>query len=200
MRPTPRRFTVTDDAFIRANYRSMPCGDIARHLSWSIAAIRKRASKIGASKPLKRWNHAEDEFIRNNQGKMQLLEAAKHLDRSLSEVSARCKKLGIGRWRVGKGTHGGRPIDGFRDGSPIYTHRRVVEKRLRRKLRSDEIVHHIDADKNNNKPTNLYVFKSRSAHRKAHMSLEAILPALMASGAVFFNRNTGLYELCATNR
>lgn len=47
-------------------------------------------------------------------------------------------------------------------------HRKVVERHLGRKLRLDEIVHHIDGNKSNNAINNLRVM-SRPEHSRLHM-------------------------------
>lgn len=174
--------------------------DIARHLGRSVQQIRKRAGRLGLSVPLKRWSKAEDAIVRAGWGRRQLADVARELDRRVGEVSARAKRLGCTPWRQRSGTHSGRPIEGFSNGSPVYTHRAVVERRLGRKLRSDEIVHHIDCDKFNNAPSNLFVFSSRSAHRRAHSTLEAIVPVLVERGIVRFNRAEGIYELCEIHK
>jgi hypothetical protein len=160
-----------------------------------------RAIKIGASKPLKRWSDEEDEVIRNSHGKLQLQDVARTLNRRISEVSTRSKALGLGTWRKERsGFHSGRPVDGFKKQRPVYSHRRVVEEMLGRSLRSDEIVHHIDFDKQNNAPSNLYLFESRAAHRRSHMSFEWLVPSLVKSGIIFFNVQSGSYELCKTSK
>lgn len=200
MRPTQRRFDSTEDGFIRANYRTMLAGDIARYLSRSTAGVRKRAAKLGLSVPIKRWDSKEDEIIRLSWGNRELVSVARELGRCLSEVSGRAKRLGCCPWRKRKGTHSGRPIDGFKNGSPIFTHRRVVEDIIGRKLRSDEIVHHIDGNKRNNEPANLYVFPSRSAHRAAHCSLESLIPVLLECGIVRFDGVGGVYKLCEMDK
>lgn len=46
-------------------------------------------------------------------------------------------------------------------------HRVVMEKHLGRKLKKDEVVHHIDGDKTNNEITNLKVM-NRKEHNKLH--------------------------------
>jgi ribosomal protein S4E len=126
---------------------------------------------------------------------------AKTLGRRISETSTRAKHLGFAKWRKNrKGTHGGRPIDGFESGRAIYTHRSVVERSIGRALRSDEIVHHIDFDKGNNTIENLFVFQSRGKHRSAHMSFERIVPELVKRNIIFFNTTNGTYELCEKNR
>jgi hypothetical protein len=47
-------------------------------------------------------------------------------------------------------------------------HRAVAEKKLGRKLRPGEVVHHKDRDKSNNHPSNLWVFKNQAEHDRAH--------------------------------
>lgn len=54
-----------------------------------------------------------------------------------------------------------------RDGR--HEHRTVVENLLGRKLRRDEIVHHIDHNKRNNDPSNLHVM-SQSEHARLHFT------------------------------
>lgn len=50
-----------------------------------------------------------------------------------------------------------------------HTHRVVAAKMLKRKLKSGEVVHHIDGNKRNNDPSNLMVFKSQEEHIKWHI-------------------------------
>ena len=50
----------------------------------------------------------------------------------------------------------------------VYEHRLVMEKKLGRYLRPEEVVHHINEIKNDNRPENLYLFKNASAHRSYH--------------------------------
>lgn len=47
-------------------------------------------------------------------------------------------------------------------------HRSIAEKKLGRKLRQGEVVHHIDRNKENNSPDNLWVFKNQWEHWKTH--------------------------------
>lgn len=200
MRTTPRRFTESEDGYIRANYHSMLARDIASHLDRGVHQIRKRAGKLGIANPLKRWCDSEDAVIRAGWGKRMLADVARELGRRVSEVSTRAKAIGCSPWRIRKRTHAGRPINGFSGGKPIYSHRAIVEERIGRSLGSDEIVHHIDGNKFNNTSTNLFVFKGRAAHRKAHATLESIIPSLLELGVVKFNRHTGIYELCEINK
>ena len=73
-------------------------------------------------------------------------------------------------------------------------HMLIAEKMLGRKLKTKEVVHHIDGNKTNNDETNLWV-TTQSKHRDAHVSLQAIGFELLNSGLVVFDRIRGVYIL-----
>ena len=52
--------------------------------------------------------------------------------------------------------------------SKRLVHRVVAEKKLGRRLYAQEVVHHIDRNKLNNHPENLYVFANQEAHDRVH--------------------------------
>ena len=54
-----------------------------------------------------------------------------------------------------------------KEGKKKFVHRAVMEQVLGRKLRSDEIVHHIDGNKLNNDPSNLMIV-TREEHARIH--------------------------------
>lgn len=47
-------------------------------------------------------------------------------------------------------------------------HRIIMEKHIKRKLLPEEIVHHIDGNKRNNKIENLLLLPNRAEHNKLH--------------------------------
>jgi hypothetical protein len=53
-------------------------------------------------------------------------------------------------------------------GNGIAVHRWMAEKKLGRKLKGTEVVHHIDRNKTNNTPQNLWVCKNQMQHDKIH--------------------------------
>lgn len=76
----------------------------------------------------------------------------------------------------------------------VYEHVLATEKFLGRYLRTGEVVHHINGDKQDNREDNLFV-TSRSGHRSAHTSMHAVVYELVKRGVVRFNSNEGRYEL-----
>jgi hypothetical protein len=53
-------------------------------------------------------------------------------------------------------------------GKRIDEHRLIMEKHLGIKLTNEEIIHHIDGDKSNNKIENLELFPNKKSHTKFH--------------------------------
>ena len=51
-----------------------------------------------------------------------------------------------------------------------YTHQRVAEKQIGRGLRKNEVVHHINKNKLDNRPYNLIVMK-KVIHKQVHRSI-----------------------------
>jgi hypothetical protein len=48
-------------------------------------------------------------------------------------------------------------------------HKEVAEKKLGHTLSEGSVVHHINRDKTDNRPSNLWVFKSQKDHFKVHL-------------------------------
>ena len=57
---------------------------------------------------------------------------------------------------------------GYKKVFGVHEHRIIAARKLGRPLLPNEVVHHIDRDKRNNKMENLMVFSSQSEHAKWH--------------------------------
>lgn len=54
----------------------------------------------------------------------------------------------------------------------VYEHRFVMEKKLGRYLKLEEVIHHINGIRNDNRTENLYLFNNSSEHTKHHHLLK----------------------------
>lgn len=112
-------------------------------------------------------------------------------------------------WRGGKRicrTHGyvfirntihSRSVNGY-----VREHILVVEKMIGRPLKyygkhdsKNETIHHIDFDKTNNKPENLYVTIGDKGHRLIEKSLFNLVKPLLNKKIIKFNKEKKIYEL-----
>lgn len=71
-------------------------------------------------------------------------------------------------------------------------HAILIEKKIGRSLCEDEAIHHIDGNKLNNDPSNLWLTTSKS-HRNAHTSLQRIGFELYSKGLIGFDTELGTY-------
>ena len=66
------------------------------------------------------------------------------------------------------------PRGKYATGANDRHHRDVVEEQLGRKLRSDEVVHHVNGDRGNNDPENLLVVNG-SEHARLHAAINRVI-------------------------
>ena len=71
-------------------------------------------------------------------------------------------------------------------------HKVVMENKIGRQLKKQEVVHHIDGNKINNNENNLWLANHRG-HRKAHVSLQQIGYNLFVQGLIGFDTEKGTY-------
>jgi len=203
-------FTREEDNFLRKHSLRMPDRSLAKHLGRTLRSVRSRRRKLGLAKTVcRRWSQEEIAAIRavieRGGHTRELMERYGH---RCSEWSTKARKLGLS-FRAGRRKHRypfinrrGRKVVGF---DPIrerylFEYEAVMERRLGRRMRLGEVIHHINFDKTDNRDDNLFLCPSVSVHRHLHVSFEQIVPALIRLGLIGFNRAKGIYELCETDR
>lgn len=60
-----------------------------------------------------------------------------------------------------------------------HAHRVIAERKLGRRLRKGEIVHHIDGDSLNNDPSNIAVLKNQAEHARLHRTGMKLPPKMI---------------------
>lgn len=129
-----------------------------------------------------------------------------HNLRNLPRSEAHCRKIGEAQKRAWSTKRQRLPIGRKYIDSHGYTRVKVVvgagrwalehvlvaESLLGRKLSPGEVVHHIDGNRSNNDPANLYVCRDVKHHAEIHRTQDAALRKLLAAGLVVFK--DGVYE------
>jgi len=88
--------------------------------------------------------------------------------------------------------------DGFQtteriSGGMARLHDIEMEKHLGRRIGKNEVIHHINFDKMDNRIENLHLCKSLSEHFRFHRSLEEAMSKLIKAGIVGFEPGRGYY-------
>ncbi len=98
------------------------------------------------------------------------------------------RSLKSGYWTVYAPTHP-RVLNNNR----VFEHILIAEKKYKRLIPKGQPIHHIDFDRTNNDPKNLYLCKNHSEHKNIHVSLEMIARELSKRGVIKFS--AGRYYL-----
>jgi hypothetical protein len=76
-----------------------------------------------------------------------------------------------------------------------YEHKLKMEKKLGRKLKKGEVIHHIDKDRTHNWLYNLLLCEDNLEHIKIESTFTPLVKHLMKAGVVKFNRKKKEYYL-----
>ena len=99
-------------------------------------------------------------------------------------LSIECKNMGIfsGK-KTYKDEHG---YLRFKDSGKLV-HRWVMEKELGRKLKPEEVVHHKNRNKRDNRASNLRLYANQNEHQRHHSCLGCLGYVFLISTAIFLS-------------
>jgi uncharacterized protein YktA (UPF0223 family) len=198
--PRNKRFTVTEIDFIRLNYNSMTIKEISDELDRTEKAVRAKIERLKISlKDLPRnkpsvWSKDQLKILQGNYENTSDYRLSEILGISESKITRKRLENGYRKHKYAPYLES----EYFRtyvDGKRVWLHRHIVENALGRELLESEKVHHIDGDKQNNDPINLYVCENRQEHGQVHDNLEKIAFELFKLGTIKFNSVNGKYYL-----
>lgn len=81
----------------------------------------------------------------------------------------------------------------------VYEHRVVAEKTLGRYLSEEEVVHHLDCNRDNNSPENLLVLPNQAMHIRLHQWIDAgctIHPSYEPKVSTYYGRPKPSCKVC----
>lgn len=169
MKQKPKAWSDVENEYIIRNFGEVTYQQMADTLGRSYHSVQAQARKLNLRQYAhKEWTEEEQKFMIENYPTTSAKYCGEQLGRSEQAVLKFAQKLGVKRewkyWYISK--EGYRVLCHDRE-NKVLEHRAVMEKKLGRKLTSEEIVHHIDGNKLNNHPDNL-VLTNRSEHIDMH--------------------------------
>ena len=197
---------IEDVEFLKNNYDKLSVKELSEKLGKTDKSIRSKLERMGIGlrklnrQEIFKWNKEQLDFLKTNYKTMTDREIAKILfnddcDKAAARVFRKRTTL-----KLEKDIRGLKYNDNnseyksrFYNKKKIFEHRENAEKKIRRKLLKNEIVHHIDGDKKNNSLNNLYVCKDKSEHMRLHDNLEKITMQLVKEGIVKFDEEKKEY-------
>lgn len=155
--------------YIKDNFNKMTKQELSNKLGISYNKVEWIIRKLGLNHyKSKKYTENDIEFIKNNYPKYGSKYCAKVLNRSESAINKKIKKLNLNiSWKY-EYLNGNGYVVNCKDRNHRYlVHRRKMEEHIGRKLKPNEVVHHIDGNKTNNDLSNLQLM-TRKEHIKIH--------------------------------
>ena len=195
-----KRYSNQEIQFIIDNYQTMSVKDIANSLNRTEKGVRHKMEQLNLNLSLLPRNAAfqfsdeQIDFIKANSLKLSDEKMSKILNISASLICLKRISLGLRIHHYNEYVENGYAMR-YIDGKKTWVHRHNAELKYGRKLDKSEKVHHINGDKLDNRPENLYVCSDRSFHDIVHHSLRKVAFELVKQGVIKFDEMSGKYYL-----
>lgn len=207
-----RKWEESEDNFLRSCYVGNTVQELSNWLNRTEDAIETRIKflKLDKSGPrrkpnTRRWTFKEIVILKSKM-LVDNKTVAKELNRSTTSVRKMKSRLRSGLTFPVKDN-----LYEYINGIGLRDYRKIMEDVLGRKLKSFEHVHHIDCNKKNNHPSNLYLCASPEIHGSTHAQLDNLLYRMlhtfMESGVIefkdgkyYYGRNFDLIHLMARHQ
>lgn len=199
--PHNKRFTTDEIEFIKSNADKMTVSELAQHLGRTEKGVRTKIERLGIrlgeferNQPYQ-WTDEDVAVLRANYQRLSDEELVNRYfpNLSIGIVFRKRKDLGLDKQDNLPFLQSGYYCIA-RDGKKYWVHKLEAEKKIGRKLKSWERVHHINGDKLDNRHENLYVCDKRK-HGLVHDSIEKVAFELVKSGLIGFDEARGEYFL-----
>ena len=203
--PKVPRWTPQEDALLKQHYALVPVSELAAILERTEEATRMRMGHLklpleALERNQKAWKQNEDELIANHRDEpIPEIQRLLPYRRTIEAVYRRARTLGRTSARKNCSIRAGYTYI-YLNQAYVPQHRYVLEESLGRELAKSVCVHHINGDKQDNRPGNLYPFKDRSSHRNCHVSIELLVGPLLEIGAIEFDKDSGIYKLSTVSQ
>ena len=197
-----RIFTEEQIKYVKRNYDSLSVREIGEEIGISEPQVRYiLKEKIGVSlrkvgKKSRAWSEEEIKILQNQE--LTDYEKAKKLpNRTDSAVRMQRRRLGFESKAVvfNRGFESGGYFHVRKDGNYKRRNRVIAEKKIGRELKPEEVVHHINGIKTDDRPENLYVC-SRGEHTAIHYQTMEIINELLENEYIKFDEDEGKYKFC----
>lgn len=201
-----RYWTQEEDNYLIKNLNDISRKQIAAYLGRTLSAINERVGVLGLTKPKKNSGSLSDSdinILKKYAGELTDKEiyekffsnkfsSPSRISRIRAKLRLKSKKLSHDFGDTYLSKDGYVMISGEK-GKRRYLHVQVMEEYLGRPLTSEERVHHIDGNKENNSIDNLFLCANKSIHSTVHKQLEQVGFELIRKGVIVFQQGRHVF-------
>ena len=122
-----------------------------------------------------------------------------------NKISKGLRRERASNWKCGKFKQNGYVLinnwDSPNHGKNGYSpeHRVIIEKQLGRSLKTSEIIHHLNGERDDNRLENLLYCETHKIHGKIHGDMERFVYKLMKKGFVVWDRENNCMKLVVSD-